>query len=98
MLHCTCTGNTYTLARMQANDALRAFKLKEVERERQADLAIEAYAEKKAGMLAERKRREAAAAAAKEAQRKAMVRPAPLRATLGQHLRALCAACRDVIA
>jgi hypothetical protein len=62
---------------VQANDALRAFKLKEAERERQADLAIEAYAAKKAGLAAERARRESAAAAAKEARRKAMVRPRP---------------------
>jgi hypothetical protein len=58
------------------------------QRSMQADLAIEAYAEKKAATLAERRRREAARAAEKEARRKAMVRtdvPSPLDA----HLRAL---------
>lgn len=57
----------------RANDALRAFKLKEEERERAADLAIEVYAAKKTALLQERKRREAAREAAKEQRRQGMV-------------------------
>jgi hypothetical protein len=57
----------------QANSALRDFKLKEEEREREVDRAIESYAASKAETLAERKRREAARAAAMETKRMAMV-------------------------
>jgi hypothetical protein len=45
----------------------------DAERERQADLAIEAYAAQQEAVKAERRKREAARQAAKEEQRKAMV-------------------------
>ena len=60
-----------------ANKALKAFKAREAERDAAADAAIEAYAERKAATLAERRRREDARAAEKDAQRKAMVRTPP---------------------
>jgi Trichohyalin-plectin-homology domain len=57
-----------------ANDALRAFKAIDAERERQADLAIQAYAKEKEARAAERARREQVRAAEKEKRRQAMVR------------------------
>lgn len=60
----------------KANEALKEFKKMDAERERQGDLAIEAYATQQEALKTERYRREAARKAAKDDQRKAMVREA----------------------
>lgn len=53
-----------------ANAVLQTFRLKEVERQKEQELAIEAYGRKKAEMTAERTRREAEKRALKDAERK----------------------------
>lgn len=53
-----------------ANQALQAFKLKDIERQKEQERAIEAYAKKKAEMLAAREKREQEKKAAKEADRR----------------------------
>lgn len=53
-----------------ANLTLQGFRIKEKERQRDTELAIEAYATKKAALIAERERREAEKRAQKEADRK----------------------------
>ena len=58
----------------RANDVLREFKLKEAERDHASDIAIEAYAQKKAALAEMRLQRESEREAAKEARRKALVR------------------------
>ena len=58
----------------RANDALRQFKLKELECDRAADKAIEDYAVRKASLEQSRRAREAERKAQKEARRLAMVR------------------------
>lgn len=59
-----------TAAVAAANTTLQAFKLKEMEREREQERAMEAYANKKAASIAERERVVAERRAAKEAERK----------------------------
>eukprot|EP00798_Chlamydomonas_sp_ICE-L_P002204 gene2204-33764_t len=53
-----------------ANQALQGIRQKEKEKAREAELAVEAYARKKADMIAEREQREAEKRALKEADRK----------------------------
>uniref|UniRef100_A0A6S8NDH6 Trichohyalin-plectin-homology domain-containing protein n=2 Tax=Dunaliella tertiolecta TaxID=3047 RepID=A0A6S8NDH6_DUNTE len=53
-----------------ANQALQAFKLKELERQKEQERAIEAYSTKKANQMAERAEHEAKKRAQKEAERK----------------------------
>uniref|UniRef100_A0A7R9V0J8 Trichohyalin-plectin-homology domain-containing protein n=1 Tax=Chlamydomonas euryale TaxID=1486919 RepID=A0A7R9V0J8_9CHLO len=54
----------------EANRTLQAFKMKELEKAREADIAMEEYARKKAEVMAERERRLAEKRAAKDAERK----------------------------
>lgn len=56
----------------EANNTLKAFKLREKELERKQEEAIEAYSRKKQELTAERQRREAERVAKKEADRKAI--------------------------
>ena len=58
---------------MKANEALQKYKQKELEREREAERAQEAYAAKKEAFLQERKRREAEKEAERQDAREKMI-------------------------
>lgn len=66
-------ARVHTKETMKANEALQKYKLKELEREKAAERAQEAYAAKKEAFLQERKRREEEKEAEKQKARDTMV-------------------------